>query len=163
MKITSNFLVLAVVLFLATALCAQTTDVAAKPLTDNDIALLRQDIQKSKNEIITDGMKFSKAESESFWPIYKEYAGEQQAINQTRLNILTDYAVNLDKLNAEKAHELTTRMLTVDENYLALKRKYLPRFENALGGTRAAKFFQIDTRLTAILNLQLAAEVPLIP
>ncbi len=163
MRITAKSLVMALALFLATALCAQSTDVVAKPLTDDDISLLRKDIQKSKIELITDAMKFSQAESESFWPIYKEYAGEQQAINQTRLNILTDYAVSLDKMNAEKAHELTTRMLNVDESYLALKRKYFPRFETALGGTRAAKFFQIDNRLTALLNLQLAAEVPLIP
>jgi hypothetical protein len=32
-----------------------------------------------------------------------------------------------------------------------------------LGAKRAAKFYQVDNRLSLIINLQLAAAVPLIP
>jgi len=33
---------------------------------------------------------------------------------------------------------------------------------NALGAKRAAKFYQVDNRLTMIINLQLTAGIPLI-
>jgi len=38
-----------------------------------------------------------------------------------------------------------------------------PRFEKALGAKRAAKFYQVDNRLSMMINLQLASMVPLIP
>jgi hypothetical protein len=33
----------------------------------------------------------------------------------------------------------------------------------ALGAKRAAKFYQVDNRLSLMVNLQLAAAIPLIP
>ena len=163
MKIIVKWLSFTAVICLACAVLAQSTDVVAKPLTDDDITMLRKDIQNSKDEIITEKMKFSKSESDAFWPLYKEYSGKQHAIGETRLAILTEYAQNLDKMSGGKAHDLTVRIMNVEEDSLALKRKYLPRFENVLGETRAAKFFQIDSRLSALVNLQLASEAPLIP
>jgi hypothetical protein len=163
MKIIVKLSTFIAVICLACAVLAQSADVVAKPLTDSDITMLRKDIQNSKDGIITENMKFSKPESDAFWPLYKQYSGEQHAIAETRLAILTEYAQNLDKMSDGKAHELTARIMKVDEDSLALRRKYLPKFESALGETRAAKFFQIDSRMSALVNLQLASEAPLIP
>jgi hypothetical protein len=33
----------------------------------------------------------------------------------------------------------------------------------ALGAKRAAKFYQVDNRLSLLVNLQLTSEIPLIP
>jgi hypothetical protein len=33
----------------------------------------------------------------------------------------------------------------------------------ALGAKRAAKFYQVDNRITLLINIQLAANIPLIP
>jgi hypothetical protein len=33
----------------------------------------------------------------------------------------------------------------------------------ALGAKRAAKFYQVDNRITLIINVQLSANIPLIP
>jgi hypothetical protein len=163
MKIMVKLLSLTAVICLACSVLAQSTAVVAKPLTDDDITMLRKDIQNSKDQIITDNMKFSKSESDAFWPLYKQYSGEQHAIAETRLGILTEYAQNLDKMSDGKAHDLTVRIMKVEEDSLALKKKYLPKFETALGETRAAKFFQIDSRMSALVNLQLASEAPLLP
>ena len=163
MRLTCKLTLLLVVVFVTCSLCAQDATVVAKPLTDDDVSLLRKDIQKSKTEIITDNMQFSKAEADAFWPIYKNYAAEQQKINETRFAIVMDYAKNLEKMDSTIAHDLALRSIQIEEDTIALKRKYLPKFEAAIGGKRAAKFVQIDNRMTAIVNMQLASEIPLIP
>lgn len=138
-------------------------EVKAKPLTDADIQLIRQDIQSQKNQIIGDTMVFNTAEASAFWPIYKEYSSDQQAIAAKRLDLVVDYAQNLEKMDDKKAAELSQRMFTIEDDTQALRKKFYPRFEKALGAKRAAKFYQVDNRLSMILNVQLTSEIPLIP
>lgn len=148
---------------LSTPAVPQTVEVKAKPLTDADVQLMRQDVQSQKDKIIADTMAFSESEAAAFWPIYKQYAAEQHAIGTKRLSLITDYAQNLDKMDDQKAHELSQRMLAIDDDVQGLRKKYYPLFEKALGAKRAAKFYQVDNRLSLIVNLQLSSEIPLIP
>ena len=157
-----RFHLLLMVLLSLSAL-AQNVEVKARPLTDSDIQLLRQDIQSIKDSAIKDTMEFTPEEAAAFWPIYREYAKEQQSISAKRLNLLTDYAQNLDRMSNATAKGLTEKSFDIERETLALRQKYYPQFEKALGGKRAAKFYQVDNRLTLMMNLQLAAEVPLIP
>src|SRR5215471_4284989 len=155
----------ALVLFLVlcTPAVAQTVEVKAKPLTDADIQLIRQDVQAQKNQIITATMSFTTPEAAAFWPIYKEYAAEQHKIAAKRWDLIVDYAQNIEKMDDQKAKDLSQRMFAIDDEIQSLRKTYYPRFEKALGAKRAAKFYQVDNRLSLIVNLQLTSEIPLIP
>jgi hypothetical protein len=142
---------------------AQTVDVTAKPLTDSDIQLLRSDVQAGKNDIIAHTMKFTDAESTAFWPVYRDYARDQQAIGDERVQLIKDYALHYDTMDDAKARDMMQRMINIEDKTLNLKEDYWPKFMNALGAKRAAKFYQIDNRISLIINVQLAAEIPLIP
>ena len=150
-------------LLIAASAIAQTVQVQAKPLSDNDIKLLREDVQAVKDEVIRHTMQFTDAESAAFWPVYREYSQEQHVIAGKRFSIITEYAQNLDKMEDEKASSLTKRFFQIEDEAQALRRKYFPKFEKTLGAKRAAKFYQVDNRLTMIMNIQLASEIPLIP
>ena len=160
---TTVRIILAFGLLVAASAMAQTVQVQAKPLSDDDIKLLREDVQAVKDEVITHTMQFTAAESAAFWPVYREYSQEQRAIASKRFAIINEYAQNLDKMADQKASSLTKRFLQVEDDGQALRKMYFTKFEKALGAKRAAKFYQVDNRLTMIMNLQLASEVPLIP
>lgn len=142
---------------------AQSTEVTAKPLSDSDIQLLRSDVQAEKNEIIAHTMQFTDAESTSFWPVYREYSHSQQVIGDERLQVIKDYAKNYDSLDDTKAKDLVQRLMNVEDKTLNLREDYWPKFMSALGAKRAAKFYQVDNRLTLLINIQLAAAIPLVP
>jgi hypothetical protein len=142
---------------------SQTAEVHAKPITDADVKLLREDLQSKKTQIITNTMNFDDKEAAAFWPLYKEYAAAQNSIAQERLALITDYAQNLDKMDDAKARSLTDRLFAIEDETQTLRKKYFPRFEKALGAKRAAKFYQVDNRLAQMVNIQLASEIPLIP
>jgi hypothetical protein len=142
---------------------AQNVEVKAKPLTESDIKLLRQDVQSIKDRVITDTMQFSPAESTAFWPVYRDYAREQHALAQKRLGVITEYARTVDNMNDSTADNLTQRMFQIEDETVALRRKYYPRLLKALGAKRAARFYQVDNRLTTMVNVQLASEIPLVP
>jgi hypothetical protein len=148
---------------LSAALSAQTTGDAVKPLTDSDIQLLRSDVQADKNDIITATMQFTDPESKSFWPIYRDYARDQQVIGDDRVQLIKDYAANYDSMDDTKAKDMVQRMISIDTRTLTLREDYWPKFSKALGAKRAAKFYQVDNRLSLLINLQLTSAIPLIP
>ncbi len=160
-KIRGLFLA-AFVLNAAAAIAQDAMVVTVRPLTDDDIKLMRQDIQASKEAIIKDTMQFTDTEGTAFWPIYKQYAQEQHAIADKRLGLINDYANKYDTLTDADAKDMTKRMFQIEEDTQSLRKKYLSKFESALGAKRAAKFYQVDNRLSLILNVQIASAVPLI-
>jgi len=142
---------------------AQNAGSSAKPLSDTDIQLLRSDVQASKNQIIADTMQFTDAESTAFWPVYRDYARDLQVIGDDRLQVIKDYAQNYNSLDDNKAKDMVQRMINIEDRTLNLREDYWPKFMKALGAKRAAKFYQVDNRITLMLNLELSANIPLIP
>ena len=149
------------VLFVPSVL-AQTVEVTTKPLSDSDIQLLRSNVQAEKNDIITHTMLFNDQESAAFWPIYRDYARDQQVIGDDRWKLIKEYADHYDTLDNAKADDLAKQMFSVDSKIITLREEYWPKFEKALGGKRAAKFYQVDNRLSLMINLGLTSEIPLI-
>jgi hypothetical protein len=66
-------------------------------------------------------------------------------------------------MDEAKAKDMVQRMIAIDNKTGQLRESYWPKFEKALGAKRAAKFYQVDNRLSMLVNLQLASEIPLIP
>ncbi len=156
-------LVLMTLLLIAISGMAQTPNVQTSPLTDQDIKLLRQDVQAAKEDVLRHTMLFSDAEDKAFWPVYTDYAKEQKTVADSRLALIKDYAQNYDNIDNGKARSMTQQLFDIEDQMQALRKKYFPKFEQAIGAKRAAKFYQVDNRLTMMLNIQLASEIPLVP
>ena len=108
-------------------------------------------------------MRFTETESAAFWPVYRDYSRDQQVIGDARVQLIKDYAKNYDSMDDAKARDMVQRLLDIDAKFTKLREDYWPKFEKALGAKRAARFYQVDSRLSMMINLQLASEIPLIP
>lgn len=133
-----------------------------RPTTDDDIAVLRQDIQADKTEIISRNMNFNDEQSKAFWPIYRDYAHDQQKIGDQRVALIKDYAENYDKIDDAQADSYISRWVKFDEDSAKLRNKYIGKFKKAIGAKQTARFLQVDNRLNLLVNVQLAALLPLI-
>jgi len=145
------------------AMCQAPADVKTeRPVTEDDIAVLRQDVQVERAEIIVRNMNFTEGHSKAFWPIYRDYAHDQQVIGDQRIALIKDYAMNHDSIDDAQAESYIERALKLEQEGLDLKRKYVPRFTKAIGARQTAKFFQVDNRLNLLTNVQLASLLPII-
>jgi len=131
-------------------------------VSDSDIQLLRSDIQADKNTIISATMQFNDKESAAFAPVYRDYARDQQIVGDDRVKLIKDYADHYESMDDATAKNLAHRLFDIDSRLNKLREQYWPRFETALGAKRAAKFFQVDSRLTLMINLKLTSAIPLI-
>jgi hypothetical protein len=148
---------------LAIQAAAQDAVVVVKPLTDSDIQLLRSDVQASKNDIITHTMQFNDTESAAFWPVYRDYARDQQVIGDKRYQLIKSYAQKFDTMDDATASDLAKQQFDIENDTAKLRSDYWPKFAKAIGAKRAAKFYQVDNRLSLMINLELASDIPLIP
>jgi hypothetical protein len=152
-------------LLLSAALLASSPVAAQAPqqpgISQQDIDLLRRDVAAARKEITAQTLSLTPDEAARFWPVYDQYAAEAGKITAERAAIIKEYAENFGKIDAKRADSLTRRSLAVDVAMAKLRTDWLPRFEKAVPTTKAASFIQIDRRLSTLIDLQLAANLPL--
>jgi hypothetical protein len=129
---------------------------------DSDINLLRSDVQAQRTSVVTDEMKLSDDQSKAFWPLYREYTNKQQTLGDQRVALIKDYANSYNSMDDTKADDLAKRQLKFTQDRVKLQADYYPKFKKAVGAQQAAKFLQIDNRLNMIIDLQLAATIPIL-
>jgi Spy/CpxP family protein refolding chaperone len=139
---------------------------AAQPTSDSAsdqyIELLRKDVRSMKKQIIAANLDLTDKEAEKFWPIYDQYSAELQKINDTKMALIKDYAQNYTTMTDEQAEAYVKGRAAVDESVNRLRLKYFPIFHRVLSGKTTATFFQIDWRISLMIDLQLASHIPLI-
>jgi hypothetical protein len=126
------------------------------------IELMRKDVRADKADIVAKTMELSAEEAALFWPIYKRYEAEAKALGDERLAIITDYAESFDTLTDEKAKDLVTRAVALDGKVQALKERYLEEFLSVLPAKVVARFYQVDSRINNLIDLELSGQIPLV-
>ena len=135
---------------------------SAQSNVDQDVDLMRKDIRSQKKQIIAANLQLTDTEAEKFWPLYDQYTAELVKINDAKYAALKSYAAAYNTMTDDQAVQLTKQVLGVDQNVAQLRQKYLPLFGKVISGKKTALFYQLDRRLVALIDLQLASEVPLI-
>jgi hypothetical protein len=135
--------------------------VISPTVTDEDIALLRQDLRATKMQVIRQNMSLSDTQAQKFWPIYNHYVKDLQEVNNQKYALLKQYAEMWATMTDEDALIYVRHWLEVDGQAQALRLKYVPVVSQVLPGRKAATFFQLDRRLNMIIDLQLFSQIPL--
>ncbi len=134
----------------------------AQETTDDYIELLRMDIKAQKVEVITEAMQFTQEEAALFWPIYRNYDFELTEINNERLALIKEYAEKYETLTDDDAKDLVKRRMKLDEDRAKLSKKFFDEFGRVLPYKTVARFYQVETQLNLLLDLQIASELPLV-
>jgi len=130
-------------------------------ISDEDIAMLRQDLRAKKMQVIGQNLSLSDPEAQKFWPIYNHYVKDLQEVNNQKYDLLKQYAHMWSTMTDQDAVIYVRHWLEVDQEVQALRVKYVPVVNQVLPGKKAATFFQLDRRLNMIIDLQLFSQIPL--
>jgi hypothetical protein len=158
--------VILAVVMATTVLSAQQPAVTPAETKDTNlrayVEMLRADVRAEKVAILTELMAFTDAEDKAFWPIYRAYDAELAAINDERVNGIEEYARSYGKVTDALADKLATKALELEGRRTALKQKYFMQLKTKLSATTAARFLQIENQLQSIIDLQIAASLPIV-
>ena len=129
---------------------------------EKDLALLRRDIRAEKKKLIAANVSLTETEATQFWPVYDQYVAEMTRHNDEFYSVIKDYAANQKTLTDAQASSMIKRWIEIQIGQAQTRQKYIPLFEKVIPGRKVALFFQIDRRLYALLDIQVASEIPLI-
>jgi len=140
----------------------QSANMTSEQVNDANIQLMREDIRAERKKIVAVNMPLTETEATKFWPVYDRYIGETIKVNDVRFALLKDYARNYDNTTDEQADSFIKRWLALDNENTQLRLKYIAEFEKVISHKKTAMFFQIDRRVSMMIELQLASQVPLL-
>lgn len=126
------------------------------------VELLRSDMRSQTVAIITGMMQFTETEDQTFWPIYREFEVALAKINDDRIALIKEYASNYESLSDATADRLALGALELEARRNALKVTYYQRFKSALSPKTAARFLQVENQILLLLDLQIAAALPIV-
>jgi hypothetical protein len=134
---------------------------SAEAFTNQQFALLLKDIRSIKKQVIAANLTLTDSEATKFWPVYEQYSADFAKINDTRAALVKEYSEEYGTQTDEQADSLVRRWLDADIAAAQLRQKYVPIFRRVLPGTKAATFFQLDRRISMMIDIQLTSQLPL--
>ena len=133
----------------------------ADEITDQQLALPRKDIRSMKKQLIARNLTLTDSEATKFWQVYQQYSAEAERINDTRTAIIKEYSEEYGTLTDDQADNLIRRWLDTDIEQTKLRQQYVAIFRKVLSGKKAATFFQLDRRISTMIDVQLTSQLPL--
>jgi hypothetical protein len=128
--------------------------------TQEYINLLRQDVSAEKAKLLGQVMQFDAEDAAKFWPIYREYDVELKKVNDLRVANILEYSRSYTNLTDAKADELIKNAMAFQKQRDELLGKYYERVKQELGAITAARFVQVEHQLLTIIDLKIAASLP---
>jgi hypothetical protein len=135
--------------------------VSMAEMTPGEVELTRSVVQTQRKAIVEMNMALDNETAKTFWPLYNEYQDGLRKVNDRSVALIQDYAGSWLELSDEKAASLTDEMLSIQMEKAKVRRSFAKKFRKQLPAKAVARFFQIENKLDAIVNYDLAASVPL--
>ncbi len=146
----------ALILFLSLS-----TTASAQTALDEQIALVRQSAHTDRKVILMGNMSFTADESAAFWSKWNEYRAAVAANGDRTLALIKDFAANYEEMTDQKAQELMTDHFSIKMQDLVIKQNFAKEINKFMPAQKVMRVIQIENKLDAAINLQLASEIPL--
>ena len=105
-------------------------------------------------------LSLNKADAAKFWPIYSQYEAELDKLNATAAASIDDYVKNAGHLSEQQADQVVHNQTQVQSLRAALLDKYYGQVKDALGPETATRFYEAESQLLSLSDLQRSSMLP---
>ena len=114
--------------------------------------------------LIREEISMTEQESAAFWPVYDEYERAVTAIMDRYSRLVSDYVDRFDRgdLSNEYANDLLDEYFAIRQERLDVRRAFMPKFKAILPSLKVAQLYQLENKVNAEVDIQLAMAIPLI-
>ena len=126
------------------------------------VEMLKKDIQAESRNIVADNLTLTEEQAEIFWPIYDEYDAAYDKMVDERVEVIKEYMMNYYGMDNETGKELMSKSIALKEKAVDLQKEYINKMMEVLPISVVGRFFQIDNRIAAIIDITRMANLPLL-
>lgn len=128
---------------------------------EREMDSVRTIVRTNRQKVIAVGMDLTTEENQKFWPLYSEYRDASAKQGDRLTKIILEYANGYNTLSDAQATKLMNDYATLDQDRLNLRAAYVKKFAAFLPPRKLMRYFQMEQKLDAIMNYDLAATIPL--
>jgi hypothetical protein len=152
------------VLVLAFAIAAPASAQAPQAGATTNMEILAAKIKADKKLLVAQTVGLTDAEGTAFWPVYDGCQAELQGINKRLKAGIASYATdfNAGTMTDAKAAALIAEVFSIEEALLASKKSCAAKLNGVIPATKIARYVQVENKIRAQINYELAAAIPFV-
>lgn len=127
-----------------------------------DMQALRAAVKNDKKAFVGATLQLTAAEAKRFWPIYDAYQRAIAASNRKRALVVEAVVAKDQDLTNAYAKSLATEAIANDEAEIRARRALQGRLMKALPPIKAARYLQLESKIRAVQEYDIASTIPLV-
>ena len=137
---------------------------ASSVLENQALANARTLLQAGRAEIIREDLRLNDEESAGFWPVYDKYHAEIMVVRDRQAKMIAGFLITYREgaVDEEFATGLIKDHFEIKGDLLKIQKKFLRQFRKVLPELKVARFYQLENKMDAEIDGQLALFVPLV-
>jgi hypothetical protein len=128
----------------------------------DEVELTRAIIQTQRQAIVAANLGLTDEEGQRFWPLFRDYRNDLAKVGDRSVKLITTYAEEYPNLSSTTAEWMVNEFVGIEKAKAETRERWIPRFREALPPIKVARFLQIENKLDAIVNYELADSIPLV-
>jgi hypothetical protein len=128
----------------------------------DNMQILQEKIKADKKLLVSENMQLTEKEAKAFWPVYDSYQKDLGKLNERLLQLIDEYAKNYETITDQTAQNLTNKYLALESERVKMLQSYVPKISKAVGSKKAARYLQLENKISAVVKFELAANIPLV-
>ncbi|MFZ2060454.1 MAG: hypothetical protein WAU82_05550 [Candidatus Binatus sp.] len=106
-------------------------------------------------------MNLTPDEASKFWPVYDAYEKSMDRIEDRHVKELKDFAAKYNNLTDADAQKKLDEVIAIQQARLDVQKEYIPQFRAVIPQVKVTRFYQIDNKIQALIQCDIAQLVPL--
>jgi hypothetical protein len=142
---------------------APAQDSAVQAQEDQLLADARALLQEGRKDIVGFELHLSDEEAAAFWPVYDDYRKSVLENRNRYADLIVEYVkrYRAGDVSEDYAAQLIDDVLDIKADLIKRQKKFVKRFCKVLPVRKVGRFYQLEQKLDAEIDAQLAVVVPL--
>ncbi len=128
----------------------------------DNMEIVKEKVRSDKKLFIATNMQLTEAEAKAFWPIYDAYQAELGKLMEREGKLIEKFAASYETMSNDAAKSLLDEALSIDASHIKLRQSYLAKFRGVLADTKVARYYQLESKIDAVVGYELARRIPLV-
>ena len=147
--------------YLLAALALLAAPVMAQEKPADNMQLVRDKLKADKKLVVAENMGLSETEAKAFWPVYDAYQADLAKLNERAAAVIKNYAANHKAMTDPVATSMLDEFIAIERDRTGLLQSYRPKFSAVVSPIKVARYYQIENKIRAVINYELASAIPL--
>ena len=151
-----------IVMVLAITLIGFVGSVSAQDKAADNMDLVKEKIRTDKKLFIATNMQLTESEAKAFWPVYEAYQADLAKLRDREIKLIEEFAAKFETMSDDAAKKLLDDSLSIDSDHQKLRQSYLSKIRGVLPDKKVARYYQLENKIDAVLEYEMAKRIPLV-